>query len=178
MGRSLLYSFCALGKYDIERAVALIGTNAEVSGMINHQFPPLLSLSTRSKSALDFLIEKFQHCCKNHLGCGLQNSPMATYPSRIIDVGSSEDTVYLCDTEILVERGSYICLSHCWGQKQPFMLTKETVSILKKGVLVSALPKTFQDAIFVTRLLKTRFLWIDSLCVYRYHGLVTHAYIE
>jgi hypothetical protein len=134
--------------------------------MIHHQFPKLLSRHTRSTSALDFLLSKYQQCRDNHLGCRLQQSPMAIYPSRIIDVGETENSpIYLRNTQGLSNHGSYTCLSHCWGQKQPFMLTKHTESILQDGMLVSALPKTFQDAIFVTRILGIRFLWIDSLYV-------------
>ncbi|KAI4201731.1 MAG: hypothetical protein LQ350_003085 [Teloschistes chrysophthalmus] len=35
----------------------------------------------------------------------------------------------------------------------------------RRGIPLSGLPRTFQDAIFVTRKLGVRFLWIDSLCI-------------
>lgn len=35
----------------------------------------------------------------------------------------------------------------------------------RRGISLSGLPRTFQDAISVTRKLGVRFLWIDSLCV-------------
>ena len=34
-----------------------------------------------------------------------------------------------------------------------------------KGIAVSTLPKTFQDAITITRQLSLQYLWIDSLCI-------------
>lgn len=34
-----------------------------------------------------------------------------------------------------------------------------------KGIPVSSLPKTLQDAVFITRALSERYLWIDSLCI-------------
>jgi hypothetical protein len=131
--------------------------------MIDYEVPPLLSPSMRSESALDFLVGKYQECRDRHVGCRLQTSQTVAYPSRLIDVGELHDSIFLRDTQRLDERGPYTCLSHCWGQKQPFMLTNETKSMLHDGMLVSALPKTFRDAIFVTRLLGVRFLWIDSL---------------
>lgn len=36
---------------------------------------------------------------------------------------------------------------------------------MKLGIDVSKLPKTFQDAVFITRELGVRYLWIDSLCI-------------
>jgi hypothetical protein len=35
----------------------------------------------------------------------------------------------------------------------------------EKGFLISELPKTFQDAIRVTRELGVQYLWIDSICI-------------
>lgn len=141
-------------------------SNPKLLDIIHYQFPRLLSGNTRSMSALDFLLSKYQECRDEHVGCRLQPSPMAIYPSRIIDIGKLEDNlIYLRDTQDLSNRGTYTCLSHCWGQKQLLMLTKETKSMLQDGMLVSALPKTFQDAIFVTRSLGIRLLWIDSLYV-------------
>jgi len=34
-----------------------------------------------------------------------------------------------------------------------------------EGILISALPKTFRDAVFVANQLGVKFLWIDSLCI-------------
>ena len=134
--------------------------------MAHHDFPSLLSNNTGSMSALDFLLSKYRECRDKHVGCRLQVASTAAYPSRLIDVGEREDAlIFLRDTQDWSNQEIYICLSHCWGQKQPIMLTKESKSMLQDGVPVSALPKTFRDAIFVTRLLGIRLLWIDSLYV-------------
>ncbi|KAF3809524.1 hypothetical protein GCG54_00012808, partial [Colletotrichum gloeosporioides] len=50
---------------------------------------------------------------------------------------------------------NYVALSHCWGHHQPAKTTKATLD----------LPKTFQDAITVTRALGIDFIWVDSLCI-------------
>ena len=59
----------------------------------------------------------------------------------------------------------YICLSHCWGAFQPLKTTKETLPKFKDNIPWDELPKTFQDAVNVTRWLGLRYLWIDSLCI-------------
>ncbi|KAI0537993.1 heterokaryon incompatibility protein-domain-containing protein [Xylaria digitata] len=59
--------------------------------------------------------------------------------------------------------GPYITLSHSWGGESPIMLTME--NRLDLYVKVGNLPKTFEDAVEVTRKLNVRYLWIDSLCI-------------
>jgi len=56
-------------------------------------------------------------------------------------------------------------LSHCWGQLQLTTLTKSNIAIFEAGLEISKLPKTFRDAIHVTRRMSIQYLWIDSLCI-------------
>jgi hypothetical protein len=58
-----------------------------------------------------------------------------------------------------------MALSHCWGSAQTFVTTKSTLAARKSGINFGDLPKTFQDAIVVTRMLGVQYLWIDSLCI-------------
>lgn len=60
---------------------------------------------------------------------------------------------------------SYLALSHCWGLKPFLVMTEENKKEFEKGVPVSSLAPNFQDAIFVTRQLGFRYIWIDSLCI-------------
>jgi len=87
-------------------------------------------------------------------------------PTRMIDVG------HIGDSSICLVEGNdcaggtlYIALSHCWGNSQPLQLTQSTATRLRAGVVLTELPKTFQDAILVTRKMRIRYLWIDSLYV-------------
>lgn len=63
--------------------------------------------------------------------------------------------------------GLYVTLSHCWGKSSFLKLTKETREDFEKGIELSSLPKTFQEAIdFASRLRKdVRYIWIDALCI-------------
>ncbi|KAK3500675.1 heterokaryon incompatibility protein-domain-containing protein [Neurospora crassa] len=61
----------------------------------------------------------------------------------------------------------YLTLSHCWGplEKRPATTTRASLVANKNRILFSSLPKTFQDAVQITRRLGQRYLWIDSLCI-------------
>ncbi|ORY56592.1 heterokaryon incompatibility protein-domain-containing protein, partial [Pseudomassariella vexata] len=43
--------------------------------------------------------------------------------------------------------------------------TKDNLRTRQKGFKISELPKTFQDAVVVTRELSVQYLWVDSLCI-------------
>lgn len=47
----------------------------------------------------------------------------------------------------------------------PYMLTEERLSVMKTSIPFLELPKTFQDAMIITRCLGFRYIWIDSLCI-------------
>jgi hypothetical protein len=92
-------------------------------------------------------------------------------PSRVIDVGQGRlsDEVHLyCSKPD--EIGTYVALSHCWGKSpaapgQISRTLKENINDYARGIKMRRLPKTFRDAIQVTRELGQRYLWIDSLCI-------------
>jgi Heterokaryon incompatibility protein (HET) len=64
-------------------------------------------------------------------------------------------------------RGEYVTLSHCWGKAKIIRLEKENMRDFERGIPISSLPLTFQQAIdFARRLSRAiRYIWIDSLCI-------------
>ncbi|KAF2122550.1 heterokaryon incompatibility protein-domain-containing protein [Lophiotrema nucula] len=103
------------------------------------------------------------NCIHNHNHKEIQERAL---PSRILDVkrGSiGEDQIKVVDN--LETKITYVALSHCWGSSQHLTATRDTLESLKLGISILSLPKTFQDAITVTRKLGFRYLWIDSLCI-------------
>ena len=70
---------------------------------------------------------------------------------------------------VLTETGSidvdYNTLSHRWGTNPFIQLTKDTMRTFQEGIDMPSLPKTFQDAIVVSRSIDIGYLWIDSLCI-------------
>ncbi|KAH8599532.1 heterokaryon incompatibility protein-domain-containing protein [Bisporella sp. PMI_857] len=102
-------------------------------------------------------------CHESHLDC--QRPPLSLLPTRVIDVGSDYQRECPKLLECGGQTGSYIALSHCWGSGRHFTTETSNISERMKGMTWGSLPKTFQDAISITRKLKIRYLWIDSLCI-------------
>jgi hypothetical protein len=63
--------------------------------------------------------------------------------------------------------GPCFALSYRWGSHptQGYITTKANLSARKLHILESDLPKTFRHAIYVTRRLGLRYLWIDTVCI-------------
>jgi hypothetical protein len=102
-------------------------------------------------------------CLTAHPEC--QPSNKTWFPPRLIDI-SRDGSPRLILTDIDRPLGCYATLSHCWGTKPTFyMLTQWTLEAMLHDIPVIKLAQNFQDAIFVARELKFRYLWIDSLCI-------------
>ena len=88
-------------------------------------------------------------------------------PTRVIDVGTDADDATVRLVETNGQRDHYTALSHCWGPpiKRPLCTTKAKFQQHLASISVSSLPKTFRDAVAITKLLNLRYLWIDSLCI-------------
>lgn len=84
-------------------------------------------------------------------------------PTRVIDVGTLQTSF---GPRLLISqgiRGRYVALSHCWGGD---IASKTTIALLDEYLKdLPALPKSFEDAIRITKELGFRYLWIDSLCI-------------
>ncbi|KAJ3454435.1 hypothetical protein MRS44_018329 [Fusarium solani] len=133
---------------------------------------PFLSNNTGSEEALAKAPAWIQTCTSTHQACNVEMKAEPWFPTRLLDpsaVDGSPDTFRLIITSEMPpacdER--YATLSHCWGSAQFLQLKRSTISELRKGVQVSALPKTFREAIQVTRMLGLHLLWIDSLCIFQ-----------
>jgi hypothetical protein len=100
-------------------------------------------------------------------GTGKEEETKPELPTRIIDVGIDADGPAVRLVETKGRQEHYVALSHCWGPptKRPLCTTKATFLQHLAGIPVSSLPKTFRDAVAITRLLHLRYLWIDSLCI-------------
>ncbi|KAF2469543.1 HET-domain-containing protein, partial [Lindgomyces ingoldianus] len=108
-----------------------------------------------------------QNCSSLHPHCKPRIIPREEWPTRLLDVGGADSPVIrLCDTiKLDITTLEYTTLSHCWGDYIPIRLLKSNYSSFVDGKPLCSLPKTFQDAVEVTRKLDVRFLWIDSLCI-------------
>lgn len=113
------------------------------------------------------------HGCSKH-----QIKSESAMPTRVLYVGDHKNSDYNSDFVRLVRasettKQEYIALSHCWGnisvdEKSAYCTTGSNISQRLKGFSLSELPRTFQDAVKVTRELGVLYLWIDSLCIIQY----------
>lgn len=86
-------------------------------------------------------------------------------PTRVVDVGPADSSAEPFLYETSGSSGLYVTLSHCWGGKVSLTTTSKDIRIRKQSLPFSSLPKSFRDAVEVTRRLGIRYLWIDSLCI-------------
>lgn len=103
-------------------------------------------------------------CLDNHSQCRKISSD-TRLPSRVLDVGPPDGAVEPFLLESCESAGLYTTLSHCWGGEVPLTTTTTTLESRKLCILYLSLPRTFQDAVIMTRKLRIRYLWIDSLCI-------------
>ena len=112
---------------------------------------------------LDECIQCHQKCQqpgKAHFG-----EASTTLPARVIDVGPSKGA---CENFVKITenfRGPYVALSHCWGTARHLVTERNSIESHKKGISFQDLPKTFQDAVILTKDIGLRYVWIDSLCI-------------
>lgn len=106
-----------------------------------------------------------QDCLSHHKHCNASSGGMPRLPTRVINVGTADDSmpVKLCEPQD--ERALYICLSHCWGKTKTITTTGDTLQTWKREIPWKLLPQSFRDAVTVVRRLGVRYLWIDSLCI-------------
>lgn len=87
-----------------------------------------------------------------------------------MDVGAENiaDYLKLKVNNDKTQSGQWVAFSHCWGKPTKhtrFLLTTENEARLKAKLTFEQLPASIQDAIVVTRKLRIRYLWIDTLCI-------------
>lgn len=112
------------------------------------------------KSCLDVAKNWVQQCDQYHETC-LRERP-GPLPRRVLDLGVPGSNRLQRLYESRGEREPYIALSHCWGSCQPLTTERATLGARMEGIPDESLPKTFRDAIAVTRELSVRFLWIGK----------------
>lgn len=125
------------------------------------------------------LLRTWLHGCDQHIHCDVRHSKSnQTLPTRLLWVGDPDNQdcnldVLRLDTTKDINGANYVALSHCWGKlptevKKHFCTTSDNISRRERGFSFWEVPKTFQDAIEVTRELRIPYIWIDSLCIIQY----------
>jgi hypothetical protein len=99
-------------------------------------------------------------CVKTHPECG---NDVPGLPSRVMCVSEDGQDPHLMSGE--GKFAHYATRSHCWGLSNAGMTTSENQLRHQNAIPRDAFPKTFRDAIAVSRKLGIRCLWIDRLCI-------------
>lgn len=129
-----------------------------------------IPMHTFSDQSITTVKRWLNECSANHLACNRDNPDIPWYPTRLLDLGDCgehEKHVRLIVTaeENPIEKSQYLTLSHRWGGAHLIQLTRFNIKRFRDAIMIVDMPKTFREAIFVTRTLGIRYLWIDSLCI-------------
>lgn len=112
------------------------------------------------------LAQKWLHSCLH------EHQPLCTtpdhiiLPTRLLYIGVDRGTTLrlVCISNHFFER-KYAALSHCWGALATFTTTISNLATHQDNIDFMYLPRSFQDAVTVTRIMGLEYLWIDSLCI-------------
>ncbi|KAI1779056.1 hypothetical protein F4818DRAFT_437855 [Hypoxylon cercidicola] len=95
-----------------------------------------------------------RECKLQHTQC-MSKGPY-TLPTRVLDIGD-ETAPSPC--------GEYVALSYCWGKIGNLTTAKDTLTHRRSGIPCEEMPRSFQEAVEITRGLEVRYLCIDALCI-------------
>jgi len=114
------------------------------------------------------ICERLSKCLKFHgTACPVSkssNPSLQTRPAWLIDINR------MCIIQSTTSM-RYIALSYVWGRTTTLQLLKcnlgdfQKKDILRNPLYSSRLPRTVADAIQLARLLRERYLWVDSFCI-------------
>jgi hypothetical protein len=121
------------------------------------------------------LLQWLQQCNQEHgdYNCVPENTQKSFRPTRLLYVGSQDSPkLQLMETKSM-NKGEgviFVSLSHCWGcptdeEKERYCTTRENYQERLDGFSTKKLPKTFDDAVKITRALEQKYIWIDALCI-------------
>ncbi|EPE25376.1 hypothetical protein GLAREA_01288 [Glarea lozoyensis ATCC 20868] len=109
--------------------------------------------------------EWLQKCDHEHPGCKPQANKL---PKRLVSIGSSMmPRLNLVSTQGLdPETIQYATLSYCWGSAGiPVKTTRSNKATYFEAIPTKDFPKTFEDALLISRSLNISYLWMDALCI-------------
>ncbi|KAF2804121.1 HET-domain-containing protein [Mytilinidion resinicola] len=121
--------------------------------------------STGSPFVTGLIKEWMRSCDEEHEICRKRRAAnKGRLPTRVISVENNETNPKLiCPPANTFE--DYVCLSHCWGRSQHFKTETTSLEDRMASIVFSAMPRTFQAAVTITRNIGMKYLWIDSLCI-------------
>ncbi|KAK8020092.1 hypothetical protein PG990_005230 [Apiospora arundinis] len=128
---------------------------------------PMYRLPARASNGEECLglAQEWLHGCLKWHGSMCPPDQTVELPTRVIDVGLPSSSSPPKVIEPGGKQGKYLALSYCWGTAPFYNLTVDTMMEAMTSIPLSRLPATVRDAISLTRQLRIRYLWVDSLCI-------------
>lgn len=128
-----------------------------------------LASDLKSDQALRRIRGWLKHCTGSHSHDDSPTDVSMERPTLLLDVGFIESANLRLVENDEAATAPYIALSYVWGRvperlKRLYLNTGTKTGYLEK-IPESELPDTIRDAIFVTRGLGIRYLWVDALCI-------------
>ncbi|KAI1114807.1 heterokaryon incompatibility protein-domain-containing protein [Nemania sp. NC0429] len=116
---------------------------------------------------LDMCSTHHRHCLQKMDGLLLASDEDVYLPTRVLCIGSITPEINVRLVETKNRRGRYCALSHCWGpeNKRPLRTIQSNLNEHLVRIPSDKLPKTFKDALIITKSIGIDYLWIDSLCI-------------
>ncbi|KAF3769537.1 HET-domain-containing protein, partial [Cryphonectria parasitica EP155] len=122
-----------------------------------------------SDEAFHRVTKWLKDCTRHHTSCSVVETSLPTYTLDVGSVDTAEE-LRLVENKNGTAKGLYVALSYVWGVpfeedlRQLYLCTGNKHDYLDR-VPEEKLPQTLQDAVFATRKLGIRYLWIDALCI-------------
>ncbi len=119
-----------------------------------------ISASTKSDASLGTIKKCLTKCIHTHDRCRCRIFDIKILPSRLLNVkpDSTDCAIRVEDTARLGVGVQYFALSHCWGKRDMMSLTSSSIAQYYSSISDQILPKTFQDAVEITRRLGYQYL--------------------
>ena len=127
--------------------------------------------SALSETTLGNIANWIRDCDTTHSSC--LKFPQ-TLPTRVIDLGPSTNQttieepyprLYNTHDHDYSQTSRYISLSYCWGQGVSMKTLTSNLASFHNAIPFNDLPRTFQDALNISKRLEVRYVWIDALCI-------------
>lgn len=139
-------------------------TKGKTSPLEGARMLPTIPGDTRAPASMDWAKQRLQQCVDSHVSCGQRSVPKL--PTRVLEIGLGEkDRINVRLLETHGVEAQYACLSHRWSRPAALVTRRSNVTSHLNGIDWKTLPKTFEEAILITKDLGLRYLWIDSLCI-------------
>lgn len=131
-----------------------------------------LACTTSSQALLQNIQNWQEYCVKSHHDCQRIQLHIKRLPSRILHVEGADvsGVLRLQEAGSIPQNADYVTLSHAWGRQDSGkasyqVLERKTLAKFFAEISLQDLPKTFREAVIITRRLGFNYLWIDSLCI-------------